>query len=370
MTSPPLHPAHRITSTVVNGNTDGGISIALGIVIILLNATEAAVLGRNRRNRKRPEYMILSLCCADLLVGIAYAVFGILKIILSNNPNSSTKKSISNQTKMVVKFSLFGSILHLLVIALERLYAARCPLKYRTVTTKKIMLIMIIGIWICSVTITILVSQPNILDTRAARSVLMFKGWFIFIVSATMVCVYGYLAYFLSHRFKTSFTVVNCENQTTIKKYWYHEKRKETIFCLSTAVAFFLCSSLSAVGWLLPNQIDLVCTIGEYLLVSNSSINPILYFWKTHISRKGKMPKQPIEAIRWAFRTESGSRTCTPKASYSGSGIQASGSRSHCTRVSFSLLSTKHTTDAPLTIPLKFSDTSFETLKPMERYQT
>ena len=303
------HP-RRVTSLVIDGNVDGGISIVLGVIITVFNIAEIVVLGKKGGNRKKAEHIILSLSCADFLVGIAYTAFGILKIIYKYNPNSTTVEDATKQTRMVLAFTIIASVLHLLVISVERLYAVHRPLQYRRIVTNKRMLIIIICIWICSGTLLALVYVAGIKGLSGGE----LQSWLIFVTSAIMVFVYGYLAYFLFTRCQKNLSAANMHEQSKTKL--YSDQKRDTIFCIGIATAFILCSLLAAIGWQLPKQMSTttnwVNSIAEFLLAFNSVLNPILYFWKSHLSRKGEMPSQPLQVIKWALQAESRSRPGTP----------------------------------------------------------
>ena len=150
------------TSTTIDGSIDGSISIFLAVGIILLNSAEIIALCRKGGKRKKPEHMILSLSCADFLVGIAYLIYGIGKIILKYNPNSHQISAVANEARASFAFSVVVSILHIFVIATERFYAVKRPLKYRTAVTNKRIIIILIIIWILSGTVTALFTQSKL----------------------------------------------------------------------------------------------------------------------------------------------------------------------------------------------------------------
>ena len=150
--------------------------------------------------------------------------------------------------------------------------------------------------------------RPGIIGT--------FQGWLIVTTSAVMILVYGYLAYHLFSRFQTISTKTNCDDQKVSQNIFYVDQKMNTAFCICIVAAFIRCSSLKAVGFLLPKHIDWVHKIGQYWLVSNSWINPLLYFWKSHLSRKTqKMPNKPMEMIKWAFQIDTESVRSTPLTS-------------------------------------------------------
>ena len=286
--------------------------------MIVLNIAEIVVLLKKGRKRKKPENLILSLSWADFFVGLVYIIFGAAKIMLDYNPKSRTLLKVAKNTRLLFTFTIVVSVLHILVIAMERFYAVTRPFQYRTVVTMKRMVFIILAIWIFSLAvIALLAFVPRVLTLPKAK-IQRYLGWFIIVTATVMILVYGYLAYTLLNGFQTKLSK-GSSNETS-KKISYADQKRDTIFCICIVAAFTLCSFLSAVGWLLPKGVDrkakdLTKTIGLFLLVSNSFINPILYFWKSHLSRKGKMPTRPLEMIKWALEAGTDSKPPTPQVS-------------------------------------------------------
>ena len=190
--------------TSIDGNIDGSVSIILAVGIILLNSAEIIVLCRKGGKRKKPEHMILSLSCADCLVGIAYLICGLGKIIWKYNPNSHQISVVANEIRASFSFSIVASILHIFVIAVERFYAVKQPFKYRTIITSKRIIVILVIIWIFSATVTALFTQAKVLGKEIV-SFGRITGWLIVITGMLMVFVYGYLAHFIFNRSKNCF---------------------------------------------------------------------------------------------------------------------------------------------------------------------
>ena len=314
----PLKRIARFVSKAIGGLTEGIISIVIGIIVIILNIAEIVVLLKKGRKRKKPENLILSLSWADFFVGLVYIIFGAAKIMLDYNPRSRTLIKVTKTTRLVFTFTIVVSVLHLLVITVERLYAVTRPFQYRTVVTMKRMIFIILAIWICSLTVIALLAFLPRLLTLPKEKIQPYLGWLIFVTATVMILVYGYLGYTLFNGFQTKLSKGGSDE--TSKKNLYADQKRDTIFYICIVAAFTLCSFLSATGWLLPKGVDrkakdLVNTIGLFLLVSNSFINPILYFWKSHLSRKGRMPTRPLEMIKWALEAGTDSKPPTPQVS-------------------------------------------------------
>ena len=299
-----------LVSKTIGGLTEGIIGVVIGIIVIVFNTAEIVILVKKGRKRKKPENLILSLSWADFFVGLVYIISGVSKIMLDYNPKSSTLQDVARNIRLVMSFTVVVSVLHILVIAVERFYAVKRPLKYRTIMTRKRMAFIIIAVWAFSL---VVVPLLHLLPEAKFGA---YIGWSIFVAAAVMILVYGYLAYYLFNRFETKSSKGGSDRRS--KTISYVDQKRDTIFCICIVVTFIFCSFPVGVGWLLPKGIspltwDLVNLFGSYLLICNSFINPIIYFWKSHLSRKEKMPDRPLEMIKWALETGTDLRAPTPQ---------------------------------------------------------
>ena len=269
-----------------NGSTHGTISIILGALIILLNVPEIVILCKKGRNRKHPEHIILSLAFSDNFVGIAFLTVGIMRILHKFNPHSSAVTTMTSETRIVFVFTVMESVSHLIAIAGERLFAVMRPLRYRALVTYKRMVIIVILVWVFAIAV-VLFSLLEWLVWKDIRFGTIFGSLIIF-TEVLMLSVYGYLAYFLCKRFQRVSS--DMDESTQINN--YNDQKRDTILCIGIAAAFIICSFCAAISWLLPKRIYLLSIIGEYLLAANSVINPLLYFWKSFLSRKRVAPNQ------------------------------------------------------------------------------
>ena len=98
----------------------------MAFLIIVGNSLTIATLLR-KKFRKRPQFLLISLALAELLVGCATTLFVIVKF------RSSTLLFVHDLLDMFVGLS---SIFHLAVISLERLHATLRPFRHRQLSLK------------------------------------------------------------------------------------------------------------------------------------------------------------------------------------------------------------------------------------------
>lgn len=142
-------------------NTDQTLiywSVIFSIVtcsIIASNALSLTVFIRTRlqRMRKRTHYLLISLTCADLLVGCLACPLFIWDLTHPANHRKSTLHLAVHD--MIDIVSGFASILSLSAIAIERLVAVRWPLKYRS-ANKSFYITLVLTPWLIAVLIGLL----------------------------------------------------------------------------------------------------------------------------------------------------------------------------------------------------------------------
>ena len=123
------------------------ISLILGIVVVILNSIQVVVMKRLPRKLKIYEMLIFSMSISDLLFGASSFVMHTYNIsVLSTDENSQTT-SIWTTTYFMF---IVSSILHLLTIAGDRLFAIVRPVKHNIVVGRKQMLKVILIVWTIS----------------------------------------------------------------------------------------------------------------------------------------------------------------------------------------------------------------------------
>ena len=246
----------------------------IGAVVAVSNIVEITILARKGKSRTKADDIILSLSCADMLVGFSY--LGTLSIALTGGVEN---KNITNMIASVLLIFCFNtSVFHILTIAVERFYAVRCPIKYRTVMTREITHKMIIGLWILSTCVITGFAVPDIL--QSSKLLAAFKGYFIVTSGAVVIVCYGYLSYAIwkSGKLTSSATAGHKTNDVRASK-----QLRDTIFSYAIAISYIICSFPFAVAMIF--RITDV-PMAELMLVINSLIDPILYFWKGYYDKR------------------------------------------------------------------------------------
>lgn len=120
--------------------------------IIVSNVLTLTVFIKTRlqRVRKRTHYLLISLTCADLMVGCFSCPIFIWDLIHRDNHRGTPVHLATHEVIDIV--SGFASILTLAVIAIERLIAVRWPLKHRS-ARRSFYITLVLTPWIIAVLI-------------------------------------------------------------------------------------------------------------------------------------------------------------------------------------------------------------------------
>ncbi|XP_020892135.1 5-hydroxytryptamine receptor 2A-like [Exaiptasia diaphana] len=242
------------------------------LVIVTGNALVIAALTLSRLHRKRRYYLIANLAIADLMVGMVTLPLYIYHII--QNQNTGVR------TAFILFDIMFGveSLLGLLTLALERLYAICWPMNHRTVKRNHLLLIIVCTWMISAVTGFTTLLNPS-------------QNVFFFYILPLLTTIH----------------VIICISYSTI---WWkvrstpvigeHAQEQRVRHERTLAKTLFIVTVLSILAWLpaeilniilpfcLPCQRTLTqfAYLAKFLQFGNSFINPIVYVLRIPEFRK------------------------------------------------------------------------------------
>ena len=141
------------------------VGLAEAVAIVTLNLCTIIVFIRSRNLRKRSTYLVINLAVIDMFVGgaVVYNLFYALGIHCNLWNRHSTEVGISRIITVLFRLFLFGSLINITIIALERVHATFCPFKHR-VLSKWVYRLIIAVVWVTSGLVTtayILLTQLN-----------------------------------------------------------------------------------------------------------------------------------------------------------------------------------------------------------------
>ena len=127
------------------------IDLTFGVLIAILNLAEIIMIAKIKRKKKIYEIVLLSLSVSDCMFGLSN-VFVSIPYIAS----ICRFQDLVETTYTLYVFFILTSIFHLLFITLDRLIAILKPLKHRTCLSRKRFYMYLAILWILAVMISAL----------------------------------------------------------------------------------------------------------------------------------------------------------------------------------------------------------------------
>ena len=238
----------------------------MAFLIIFGNSLTIATLLR-KKFRQRPQFLLISLAFADLLVGCTATLF---VIINSKFPLSAALWFALN----LLDVARVSSIFHLAVISLERLHATLRPFRHRRLSLK--------AYWVA-------IATPWVLSSSFLTLTLMkfhrrVHGVLLIIVNICLstpllITCFSYLAIWRRRR-------ISPENVRSFRQ--NQEARFSMTIFLVTAASFitcipFLLFAIIVTVYLIPKSVFFCIKLLEY---SNSLVNVVIYIIRFPTYRK------------------------------------------------------------------------------------
>ncbi|KAL7070758.1 hypothetical protein ACQ4LE_010158 [Meloidogyne hapla] len=188
------------------------ILVAMPISCIIGNTLVVAAVLSNKSLQTPTNYLLLSLACADLMVGTMVMPFHIYMTVNSLHWHLSI--SICYMYCVLDVLASTSSIIHLLLISMDRLVAATKPAEYKTHKHRRRVYISILFCWVFSV----LLSLPLVFGSNAETRLFLIEKHHCGIYNPTymfsssifafflplifMSIIYGYIFYTLRRRLR------------------------------------------------------------------------------------------------------------------------------------------------------------------------
>nr|CAD2182041.1 unnamed protein product [Meloidogyne enterolobii] len=188
------------------------ILVAMPISCIIGNTLVVAAVLSNKSLQTPTNYLLLSLACADLMVGTMVMPFHIYMTVNSLHWHLSI--TICYMYCVLDVLASTSSIIHLLLISMDRLVAATKPAEYKTHKHRRRVYISILFCWVFS----ILLSLPLVFGSNAETRLFLIEKHHCGIYNPTymfgssifafflplifMSIIYGYIFYTLRRRLR------------------------------------------------------------------------------------------------------------------------------------------------------------------------
>ena len=242
-----------------------GVSILLGNIFTIL------VFWKHRAELKRTSYLLVNLAVADLLMAISiFLGFEVLNVAEGHNDLIKRWQF----TFFMIWDTLCGttSLLNLLVISLERLYAVRWPFRHRTLSTRTY-IYSLVFVWVTSVLVPPFnfISFAFVEHSRVIHTIVIL----IFLVVLILICV-GYFLIFL----QTTQNIPDGFHQRRIQQ----NKKLSKTLCIVTFFSLVCWSPFIVMALAIENSLNLfhsnLVLLFKVMQYGNSLVNPIVYSFR------------------------------------------------------------------------------------------
>ena len=254
----------------------------IALTTIILNVIESFLLIKRGSNRKNHESLILSLSLSDCAVGLTTLICNLLVTLDLFKVFKTTKKNMDEIKAYVllsVWFTAYVSLFHIAGITVDRALAVLYPIRHKLWITPWKTYIFIILSWLISVVVTWVSTIGTVVSNMESQTKRFVAG---FCLSIGFVLTAAYI-------FIVKMAIVN--RKTTMSNLGINRKEKKTsrqerrllLLCLAIVLSFVLCMFPYSIQVFAYGSEDIV---GCILLVSNSLVNPIVYFYGQYMERR------------------------------------------------------------------------------------
>ena len=274
-------------------------------IAFLLNTTESVLILKSRKRWKPFEKILLSLSFADMIVATATIVYYSLSIV---GVTVKGRRLSAEYFIFVLLLSENYSLLHILVITVDRFMAVKNPIQHNMRMQGSLPSILITAIWGCA-----LLSSGLVVLIAATAKTKVFLTIQVFSVALIILGICFALAY--RHMFLVA---VEHANQRSLKHkeednhhcvikdfLFLQECKKERmmlITCCLVLSSYVICIYPVSIETLIADDFSEISIVSQVLLLSNSALNPLVYFFKgfreRHLreSRRANLLKDAIIA--------------------------------------------------------------------------
>ena len=240
----------------------------------LLNLIELVMFYRKKCELSTNNIVLISLSCADLL----YVLISPITITLYIK---TIKVAHGYFYDSLIIFAIFNSVLHLLLMAVDRLIAITKPFWHHIVVSKKKVAMLCLGIWLLTAILILAIGfhKKSLFDETGismheiyAVDIYVILS-LILIVSILIPTIYIYICIKIVRRSR------NLTNGQSREQHHWKTAKTSGLICIS----FILLNAPFAIQYLIK-----VWNIDKWLYIvqlANCSVNSLIYFWINHSHR-------------------------------------------------------------------------------------
>ena len=240
--------------------SDSAATLSICGLGIALNSCEIASLFHARRTKLPCDITLISLALSDLLLALTTLVLG---TIIYVRPILMKSKMYSNAFIFCIYSSSLSSALHLLFIAIQRLFAVLYPLKASIWITRKHSITTVLLLWLASVVVAVPVPIRFYIYNR----ILLFSP---FVAASIIAACY----FVINFRMMTRKSPTGADQQT--------QNISILAYSISVTAIFLICTfpyTIFAIQKVAPVPQLKFPDYTVYLFYLQAVFNPFVYFF-------------------------------------------------------------------------------------------
>lgn len=259
------------------------IFITVASVAWILNLVESVLIIRMRKTWKPFEKILLSLSFADQLVAIVTIVSCVM--VLHDVKLTSDEDGVGYFIFLLLSSEDF-SLLHILAITLDRFLAIKQPIKHHIRMQGRLPSIMIAVIWVAVTAFIAAVWAVAIIDTAPLPILLKFYSAVMILIGILYVFTYKHMFLTVLIRSAKAHNVARCPIRQVLQNYSCKKERTLFMTCCLVLLSYIICMYPISIEILLRSRVTDLSAPSQMLLLSNSILNPMVYFYKGLCDRR------------------------------------------------------------------------------------
>ena len=263
-----------------------GLSTANNVIAflaIILNLTEMVIIVRKKRI-KAYDRILLSLCIADIVVSALYP----LQSLYAEVNNGSVYGEYEDVIEPTGEdFAIASSTMNIIALGVDRLLAVKYPLKHMVWMTNCKTHAMIAMAWCSSLLLSVICNAnryANLTDkSRSTKTIsTIVLATVVFMCGIVITVIYGVIIATVAKR-RASIDGMN--NSSNSKG----DETAVTIVCVQVVLAYSICSY----SFVIDNLVSPKPALPVKMILVNSLLDPIIYFFKGYIKKKLEQRSKP-----------------------------------------------------------------------------
>ena len=262
-----------INPNILCGNDESELiyeitDLVIGFLVAVLNVIEIVIIARIKK-RKKYEVLLLSLSLSDCLFGISNVLLASLYI-----SNECHARSLLECSYILYIFFVLTSMLHLTFMSIDRVIAVVKPFKHKFLLNQRRTNIIIAILWSFTLVACGSLFTADELKQLSIQKVEFEKEMIvsITIIVVDIVIIFSYSIIIYHHRLKNKVATQLTKRQ-----------KKLPIICIILGATFVLFTLPFA---LLVFTMEDVPFYANVILVGNSGVNSIVYFFRDKIEER------------------------------------------------------------------------------------